>query len=241
MTDADAARPIDVAAASRELEARSAAEILAWASAELGPRLVFATGFGAEGCVVIDLIARAGLPIDVMTLDTGLLFPETLELWRRLEQHYGIEIHAIRPAHSVDEQAAAHGPALWARDPDRCCALRKVEPLHRALDGYDAWITAIRRDQTAARAAAAIVEHDARFGRIKVNPLARWTTDDVWAHLYANDVPYNPLHARGFPSIGCWPCTHAVAPGEDPRSGRWRGSAKTECGLHTDEKGPDAG
>jgi phosphoadenylyl-sulfate reductase (thioredoxin) len=215
-----------------DLEGRPAHEILRWASETYGSRLTFATGFGAEGCAIIDLVARHELPIDLFTLDTGLLFPETYELWRRLEAKYGVTIRAVRPAQSVDEQAAALGPALWEREPDRCCDLRKVRPLRAALAGFDAWITAIRRDQTPERATAQVVEQDRKFGLVKVNPLVAWTHDEVWAHLYAHDVPYNPLHERGYPSIGCQPCTSAVVPGENLRAGRWRGSAKKECGLH---------
>jgi phosphoadenosine phosphosulfate reductase len=222
----------DTVAAAREIEGRSPAEILRWASERFGNKLTFATGFGAEGCVIIDLIARHDLPIDLFTLDTGLLFPETYALWRQLESRYGVAIRAVRPNHSVERQADEHGPRLWERDPDRCCELRKVVPLRNALAGFDAWITAIRRDQTPERAHALVVEHDRKFGLIKVNPLVGWTHDDVWAHLYAHDVPYNPLHDRGYPSIGCHPCTAAVQPGEDARAGRWRGRSKKECGLH---------
>jgi phosphoadenylyl-sulfate reductase (thioredoxin) len=223
------------------LDTATAAEILAWASDGI-PKLTFATGFGAEGCVVIDLIARAKLPIDLFTLDTGVLFPETYELWQRLQDKYGVEIRAVRPSHTIPEQALLHGPALWEREPDRCCELRKVIPLRHELSKFDGWITAIRRDQTPQRANARVVERDTKFGLIKVNPLVAWTHDDVWAHIYAHDVPYNALHDRGFPSIGCAPCTSAVAAGEDPRSGRWRGKAKNECGLHTvrsNQVGPD--
>jgi thioredoxin-dependent adenylylsulfate APS reductase len=212
-----------------------AAQTLRDASQRFGDKLTFATGFGAEGCVIIDLIARAELPIDIFTLDTGVLFPETYALWRQLEQTYGITIRAVRPELTLDEQASAHGPRLWEREPDRCCDLRKVQPLRAALSGFAAWITAIRRNQTAERASAQAVEHDAKFGLVKINPLVAWTHDDVWAHIYANDVPTNPLHAQGYPSIGCVPCTSAVAPGESLRAGRWRGAAKTECGLHTKE------
>jgi len=223
---------IDVPAEAHRLEGATAADILAWASKTVGPKLTFATGFGAEGCVIIDLIAKHRLPIDLFTLDTGVLFPETYALWRSLETKYGVTIRAVRPEQTIDQQAATHGPTLWERDPDRCCELRKVKPLRSALAGFDAWITAIRREQTAERATAKVVEHDKKFGLIKVNPLVAWSHDDVWAHIYANDVPYNELHEKGFPSIGCQPCTSAVAAGEDARSGRWRGSLKKECGLH---------
>jgi phosphoadenylyl-sulfate reductase (thioredoxin) len=229
---------IDIAASARTLEGKTALEILTWAANELSPKLTFATGFGAEGCVIIDLVGRNKLPIDLFTLDTGLLFPETYALWRALETRYGVTIRAVRPEQTVSEQASTHGPALWQRDPDRCCELRKVRPLRAALAGFDAWITAIRRDQTPERATAKTVEGDPKFGLLKINPLVAWTHDDVWAHLYQHDVPYNPLHDSGYPSIGCQPCTSAVRPGEDPRAGRWRGTAKKECGLHViDHKG----
>ena len=228
---------IDIATSARALEGKTALEILTWAAGELSPKLTFATGFGAEGCVIIDLVGRNKLPIDLFTLDTGLLFPETYALWRALETRYGVTIRAVRPEQTVLEQASTHGPALWQRDPDRCCELRKVRPLRAALAGFDAWITAIRRDQTPERATAKTVEMDAKFGLVKINPLVAWTHDDVWAYLYQFDVPYNPLHDQGYPSIGCQPCTSAVRPGEDPRAGRWRGTAKKECGLHVASPG----
>jgi phosphoadenylyl-sulfate reductase (thioredoxin) len=234
----DAIAPAELVAASRRLERASPLEVLNWAAGRFAPRIVFATGFGAEGCVLIDLIGRHRLAIDVFTLDTGLLFPETLDLWRRLEGRYGLTIRAVRPALTVEEQAGAHGERLWARDADRCCELRKVRPLRAALAGSDAWVTAIRRDQTADRAAAAVVERDPRFGLVKVSPLAGWSAADVAAHLAEHDVPTNPLHALGYPSVGCWPCTSPVAAGEDPRAGRWRGQAKTECGLHLRRTSP---
>jgi len=214
-----------------ELEHQSAPEILAWA-ARFAPRVAFGTGFGAEGCVLVHLIATEALPIRVFTLDTGLLFPETYELWQRLERRYGIAIRGVQPALSLEEQAAKYGDALWEREPDRCCGIRKVAPLQPEIAGVDAWITAIRRDQTPDRAHAAILVREAVSGRLKINPLATWTTDDVWEFIRANDVPYNPLYDRGYASIGCAPCTTAVTDGEHPRAGRWRGREKTECGLH---------
>jgi phosphoadenosine phosphosulfate reductase len=215
------------------MEAWPADRILAWA-AGVGPKAAFGTGFGAEGCAIVHLIASAHLPIKVFTLDTGVLFPETYRLWESLEEKYGITIRAVRPAQTIHEQAASFGPALWERDPDACCRLRKLEPLREALRDVDVWITAIRRDQTPERAAAPVAERDERYGLVKVNPLARWTTKDVWRFLHANDVPYNPLHDAGYPSIGCQPCTTPVAAGEDPRAGRWRGHQKNECGLHAE-------
>jgi phosphoadenosine phosphosulfate reductase len=219
--------------AARSLAGRPADEVLRWAVDRFAPRLAFGTAFGPEGLVVLDLVARHRLEVDVFTLDTGLFFPETYALWRQLEERYGRPIRAVRPALSVEAQAASHGDALWARDPDGCCAIRKVEPLREALRGHEAWISAIRRDQTRDRAAAAAVELDPRSGLAKVNPLVDWTSDEVWAYLRERGVPVNPLHAAGYPSIGCRPCTTPVGPGEDPRAGRWRGREKTECGLHS--------
>jgi phosphoadenylyl-sulfate reductase (thioredoxin) len=222
----------ELARLSLELEGRSAEEILAWAADRYAPRLTFATGFGMEGCAIIDLIARASLPIDLFTLDTGLLFPETYDLWRRLEDRYHVTIRAVRPEHSVDQQSAAEGPELWGSDPDRCCELRKMQPLRGTLAVFDAWLSAIRRDQTPDRADAPVVGWDGKFGLVKINPLVRWTFDDVRAYVREHDVPYNRLHDQGYPSIGCWPCTSPVVVGEDPRAGRWRGREKKECGLH---------
>jgi phosphoadenylyl-sulfate reductase (thioredoxin) len=180
------------------------------------------------------MAARAGLPVDYFTLDTGYLFPETYTLWNALEARYGITIRGLRPW--FDEQAEAppapDAPAPWAVDPDACCEARKVRPLRAELARLDAWITAIRRDQTPERAGAKPVEWDAKFGLVKVNPLVRWSAADVAAYVAAHGVPVNPLHARGYPSIGCLPCTTPVGIGEDPRAGRWRGSGKRECGLH---------
>ena len=221
---------IDVARAASEMDAWPADRILAWAAGS--GRAAFSTGLGAEGCALIHLIAAARLPVDVFTLDTGVLFPETYTLWQRLEARYGITIRGVVPKETIEQQAVSFGPALWTRDPNRCCALRKLAPLAEELKGADLWITAIRRDQTADRASARVVEPDNRYGLLKVNPLVRWTSNDVWRFIHDHDVPYNPLHDQGYPSIGCQPCTTQVAEGEDPRAGRWRGQEKNECGLH---------
>jgi phosphoadenosine phosphosulfate reductase len=222
----------DLALFSGQLEEQPAEAILRWAAERYAPRLTFAASLGLEDCVVIDMIARAGLPIDLFTLDTGLLFPETYALKERIEQRYGVAIRAVAPEFTVPQQAERDGAELWLREPDRCCEMRKVLPLRATLSRFDAWITAIRRDQTPERATAPVVGWDGRFGLVKVNPLVRWTFDEVKAYVSEHDVPFNPLHDQGYPSIGCMPCTSAVKPGEDPRSGRWRGKEKTECGLH---------
>jgi phosphoadenylyl-sulfate reductase (thioredoxin) len=228
--------PREIAAADAELEGASLETILRYAGTRFPGRVGFATAFGPEGCVLVDAIAREGLAIDIFTLDTGLLFPETIELWETLERRYGLTIRAVRPAQSVAEQAAQHGRALWERLPDRCCELRKVEPLRRELARFDAWISSIRRDQTKERASARTVERDAKFGLVKVSPLVRWTSEAIWDRIRERGIPVNALHSRGYPSIGCEPCTTRVATGEDPRAGRWRAFEKTECGLHA--RGP---
>jgi phosphoadenosine phosphosulfate reductase len=222
----------DLKQAAVELEHAPAADILKWAADHFAPRLTFATSLGIEDCVVTDLIAKASLPVDFFTLDTGVLFPESYALWKRVEDRYGVVVTPVRPRRTIDEQALDEGPELWTREPDRCCELRKMEPLRARLAGYDAWITAIRRDQTPERANAPVVGWDGRFGLVKINPLVRWTFDEVRAYVREHEVPYNPLHDQNYPSIGCVPCTSPVMPGEDPRSGRWRGKEKTECGLH---------
>jgi phosphoadenosine phosphosulfate reductase len=227
-----AERPGDLTSWSAQLEGQSAEDILRWAAGQYAPKLTCASSLGLEDVVMLDLIARLQLPIDVFTLDTGLLFLETYDLKRRLEDRYGVAIRNVVPEFTVAEQAQREGNELWLREPDRCCEMRKVLPLRATLANFDAWITAIRRDQTPERANAPVVGWDGRFGLIKVNPLVRWTFGDVQAYVKKYDVPYNPLHDQSYPSIGCTPCTSPVRLGEDPRSGRWRGKEKTECGLH---------
>jgi len=220
----------DLAALDASLAGRPPEEILAQAAARHpGGRLALACSFGLEDCLLVHLVATARLPVEIFSLDTGFLFPETYALWRSLESRYGIIIRA--------ERSGLAGPAPgeappWEVDADACCEARKVIPLRAALSRYDAWITGIRRDQTPERASAPIVGWDGRFGLVKVNPLAAWTLAQVEAAVQAGGVPVNPLHAKGYPSIGCLPCTSPVRPGEDPRAGRWRGSEKKECGLH---------
>jgi phosphoadenosine phosphosulfate reductase len=215
-----------------ESESWSAEEVLEWGLAQFQPRIALASAFGAEGMVLIDMGVRLHGGIRVFTLDTGFFFPETYELIDRIEKHYGIAVERYYPALTPDAQARAFGDGLWSRDPDLCCRLRKVEPLKRALEGLSAWVTAIRRDQTPARAASPKVGWDGEYGLVKLNPLADWTHEQVWAYIRRHNVPYNPLHDRNYPSIGCTHCTRPVQPGEDLRAGRWPGLAKTECGLH---------
>jgi phosphoadenosine phosphosulfate reductase len=175
---------------------------------------------------------RRDRSVTVYYLDTGLLFPQTYELAARVAQRYGIEPLAISPWQSVHAQQRTHGAALWQRDPNRCCDLRKVQPQAAFLEQYDIWLTGLRRDQSSTRAAIPLLQYDPRFRVTKVNPLAGWSGDDVWQYVRAYDLPYNDLNDRGYPSVGCVPCTRAVNPGEDVRAGRWPGTEKKECGLH---------
>lgn len=222
----------DISAANQLLAGKSPQEILRWAVEVFHPRLTMATAFGAEGCCLIHLLAEIEPAVHIFNLETGYQFPETLELRERIKDRYGIEVALIRPETTVAEYEALHGGPLYATSPDRCCHDRKIVPLRRAVAGYEAWISAIRRDQTIHRAAAGLVQWDAKFGLVKVNPLLPWTKRDVWNFVVKHNVPYNPLHDEGYPSIGCWPCTQAVGQGEDERAGRWSGSQKKECGLH---------
>jgi phosphoadenosine phosphosulfate reductase len=207
-------------------------QTLAWAFETFGNRVAISSAFGAEGMVLIDLASRVQKDFRLFTIDTEFLFPETYALMDRIEQRYGIAVEKVYSMRSPEEQERTHGAALWSRDPDRCCNLRKVEPLRRKLNELEAWITSIRRDQTAARAGASKIEWDEKFGLVKVNPIVDWTSKQVWRYIQQHGVPYNSLHDQSYPSIGCTHCTSPVRPGEDPRAGRWSGFAKTECGLH---------
>src|SRR6267142_1837860 len=216
----------ELSALSSEFERASPEVILEWADEEFGPDIALATGFGAEGCALVSMLAVSDVRTRVFYLDTDLLFPETYALRDQLEARYGVHFERRATSLSLDEQSATHGERLWERRPDECCRLRKVEPLRQMLSGLRAWITGIRRDQSATRATAGIVERDAQFGLIKINPLARWSAKDLRRYIVKHNVPYNPLHDQGYHSIGCVPCTTPVRIGEDPRAGRWRGSAK---------------
>jgi phosphoadenosine phosphosulfate reductase len=213
-------------------------EVLRWAFTHFGGKVSLASGFGVDGMVLIDLATRVNPALNVFLGDTDFLFPETYDLIDRVEKRYGIKVERLYSDLTPEEQARVYGSALWSRDPDQCCNIRKIEPLKKKLSGLRAWITAIRRDQTLARASARKVEWDEKFGLVKINPIADWTSKMVWNYIYRNNVPYNVLHDRNYPSIGCTHCTRAIVPGEDPRAGRWAGSQKTECGLHAGETQP---
>ncbi|HEY1660472.1 MAG TPA: phosphoadenylyl-sulfate reductase [Candidatus Sulfotelmatobacter sp.] len=206
--------------------------VLHWAFETFGNSVAISSAFGAEGMVVIDIANRLRKPFRIFTLDTDFLFAETYSLMDQIEQRYGITVEKVYSLTSTEEQEQVYGRELWERDPDLCCNLRKVEPLRRKLCELSAWITSIRRDQTAARSNAGKIEWDEKFGLAKINPIVDWSSKQVWQYIREHDVPYNPLHDQGYPSIGCTHCTRAVRPGEDPRAGRWAGFSKKECGLH---------
>lgn len=222
----------EIVAANLALEGAKPQDILRWAVDKFYPRLTMATAFGAEGCCIIHMLAEIQPKVRIFNLDTGYQFPETLELRERIKTKYGIEVEYVRADTTVAQYEEKHGGPLYVLQADQCCHDRKSVPLKRAIVGYEAWISGIRGDQTSERRQASIVQWDAKFELVKFNPLLRWTKKDVWAFITKNDVPYNPLHDRGYPSIGCWPCTRAISEGEDERAGRWSGSAKKECGLH---------
>ncbi|GIQ64366.1 phosphoadenosine phosphosulfate reductase [Paenibacillus cisolokensis] len=217
---------------AEELESATVEEIIRYA-AETFPKITFACSFGAEDVVLVDIIHKVAPQIDVFYLDTDFHFAETYETRDRIVERYpNIRFIQVKPKLTPEEQAREHGEELWKRDPNSCCNIRKVEPLTRILAQYEAWVTGIRRDQAPTRANAKKIEYDTKFGLIKFNPLASWTSEDVWNYIREHDVIYNPLHDRNYPSIGCEHCTRPVMPGEDPRAGRWAGTDKTECGLH---------
>ena len=216
--------------AGPELELAPARIIIEWAVETFGERFCITSSM-SDG-VLAHLAASIAPGIDVVFLDTGYHFAETIGTADAISATIPINLVTVRPQLSVAEQDETHGKDLWATDPDRCCAMRKVAPLKQSLRGYDAWATGLRRDETRNRVIAPVVGWDDQKQKVKVSPLARWTQDDVDAYVAEYDILVNPLLYDGYPSIGCWPCTRRVLPGDDPRSGRWAGLAKTECGIH---------
>jgi phosphoadenosine phosphosulfate reductase len=233
--------PEEIAAAGRELAGALPQTVLRWAVRRFHPRLTMATAFGAEGCCLIHMLADIEPGVRIFNLETGYQFPETLELRERIRQRYGIAVELVRPQMTVAQYEEEHGGPLYRIRPDQCCHDRKILPLRRAVANFDAWISAIRADQTVHRNAAHVVGWDAKFGLVKVNPLLSWTKKEVWKFIVENDVPYNPLHDEGYPSIGCWPCTQPVGAGGGERDGRWAGTARKECGLHVIEHDQGSG
>lgn len=225
----------DLHALNEAWEGVSPPTILTYALERYFPGIILACSFGAEDVVVLDMMHQIQPEAPLFYLDTDFLFPETYDVRDRILATYNLKPEQVIQGKShltPEAQADQYGPALWLRDPDQCCYVRKVEPLARILDGYQAWITGVRRDQAPSRAHTKFVEWDERFHLVKFNPLAAWTETDVWRYIHTQNVPYNVLHDRDYPSIGCTHCTAPVMPGEDPRAGRWKHSQKTECGLH---------
>jgi phosphoadenosine phosphosulfate reductase len=220
--------------ASQQLESATPEEIIRWGVENYAPYLTMATALGPEGCVILSMLARIAPETYVFNLETGYQFQETLELRDRIAEKYGIEVDLLQPELSVQEYEAVHGGPLYRTNPNQCCFDRKIKTLQQASEVMHAWMSGIRRDQSADRAQAAVVGWDKKFGLVKISPLANWTKQDVWKRIADEDIPYNPLHDNGYPSVGCWPCTRAVEAGEtDERAGRWSGMRKTECGLHS--------
>ena len=223
----------ELATASERLESADPNEIIQWAVDRFGDRLSMGTAFGPEGMTILARLSNIAPQTHVFNLDTGYQFQETLDLRDKVESKYGINVELLKPDLTVEEYEAKHGGPVYKHSPDQCCGDRKLVVLERVASTKHAWISAIRRDQSPDRARAPIVGWDKRFQLVKVNPLANLTKTDIWNYIMENDVPYNPLHDKGYPSIGCQPCTRSVLFGEDEREGRWNGFEKTECGLHT--------
>ena len=220
---------------SQSLESATPETILEWAVERFGDKFSMATAFGPEGMVILEMLSRVSPKTWVFNLETGYQFKETLELRDRVAELYGIEVELLRPELSVVEYEKLHGGPLYKVNPTQCCADRKLKVNRKAVLGMHAWASAIRRDQSPDRALASIVGWDSKFHLVKISPLANWTKKQVWDRILQRKIPYNPLHDMGYTSIGCTHCTRAVSAGEDERAGRWSGTGKTECGLHTQD------
>lgn len=213
------------------LEGRWPQEVLKWVVDNFDVK-DFGLACSFAECVLIDMLVKIKPDVRIFYIDTGLLFNETLDVVKRVEEKYGIRVERFAPELTLEGMEASFGPALWKTDPDKCCYLRKVKTMTEALHGFKLWITGLRREESAGRKDAPIVGWDEKFGLIKVNPIAAWTKKNVWDYVHKHGVPYNALLDKGYTSIGCAPCTMPALPGEDERAGRWAGSGKTECGLH---------
>jgi len=231
-------KPEEVHELAEKFEDSSLTDILRWTWDRFGAKAAIGTSFQGAGLVMIHHAVKAGLPFPIFTLDTQLLFPETIELQMRLEDFFGVKIESLLPDQTPEQQAAELGPELWKTKPDLCCTLRKVIPLQKKLEELSVWMTGVRRQQSDTREGVRILElykFDVLRDRLilKLNPMAPWSKEQVWDYIKANGIPYNPLHDRGYRSIGCWPCTRPTAAGENERAGRWTGFDKAECGIHT--------
>jgi phosphoadenosine phosphosulfate reductase len=232
----------ELAEVNVRLEHAQPEEIIAWAAQRFGHYLTMATAFGPEGSVIVSILADVAPATYVFNLDTGYQFQETLDMRNRLAARYGVEVDMLKPELTVDEYEAKHGGPLYRTNDKQCCFDRKIVVLNNAVRGKHAWMSGIRKDQTQDRAQNSVVHWDKKFNLVKISPLLNWTKADVWKRILAEDIPYNPLHDQGYPSIGCWPCTRAVADGEtDERAGRWSGKVKTECGLHSHDQQDGSG
>lgn len=219
---------------NHQFEETDPTEILSWGYNTFGKDMVLGTGFGSSGVFLIHLLQQNEIDIPIFYLDTNLLFDSTYELRDKIEDRYNIEITRVSSDLSLEDQARKFGDELWKHNPNRCCHLRKVLPLRNYLADKKAWVTGIRRSQSETRKKIRIIEWDEENSVVKINPLARWTGNEVWEHIHGLDLPYNPLHDEGYPSIGCIPCTEPVNASKesDDRNGRWNGLDKTECGIH---------
>ncbi len=222
----------EIQKAAARLRKYTPQQLLQWGLDQYGGKIVLACSTGAEDVVLVDMMSRITPSPQIFFLDTEKHFSETYKTLNRIEQRYNIAVKRLKPKLTLEEQETTYGDHLWQHDPDRCCHIRKVEPLREHLRKYEAWITGVRREQSPTRSQAQKVEWDQKFGLLKLNPLVDWTWQDVWNYIRTNQVPYHPLHDVDYPSIGCSVCTRSVKPGEDLRAGRWSGTNKLECGLH---------
>lgn len=222
----------DIAVMNENFNDADPGVLLEWACNEFQQKVVLGTGFGPSGVVLMHHLYKSEIPIRVFCLDTGLLFTQTYELWKKLERRFNITIEKVSPILTLEGQKSKYGDKLWESDADRCCHIRKVLPLRKYLANKAAWVTGLRRSQSEFRGTIDKIEWDPTNKVVKINPLADWSQENVWWYIKEYDLPYNSLHDDGFPSIGCIPCTSKASDERDERSGRWKNSAKTECGIH---------
>ena len=228
----------EVSEETERLECLSLDELLCWCWNYFGDKAAIGTSFQGSGLVIIDHALRNGCNFPIFTIDTGLLFPETLELKKKLEDFWDVKIQSVHPEQTIEEQKKTMGPELWKTNPDSCCQMRKVLPLQSRLSSLDVWITGLRRGQSDQRKSTNVLEMY-EFDKLresyifKLNPMVNWSRERVWSYIKDHNIPYNTLHDKGYRSIGCWPCTKAISDGQDERAGRWEGFNKTECGIHT--------
>ena len=228
----------EVSEETERLECLSLDELLCWCWNYFGDKAAIGTSFQGSGLVIIDHAIRNGCNFPIFTIDTGLLFPETMELKKKLEDFWDVKIQGVHPEQTIEEQKKTMGPELWKTNPDSCCQMRKVLPLQSRLSSLDVWITGLRRGQSDQRKSTNVLEMY-EFDKLresyifKLNPMVNWSREKVWSYIKDQKIPYNTLHDKGYRSIGCWPCTKAISDGQDERAGRWEGFNKTECGIHT--------